>query len=493
MKRRIEKVLVANRGEIALRIIRTLREKGIKSVAVYSEFDRFSPYMRLADEVYPLKGKTILETYLNMEQIVDICKKSGAQAIHPGYGFLSENPQFARYVNDSGLIFIGPPPPAMELLGDKVRARITAKKAGVPIVPGSEGSLENEEEALKIAKRIGFPVMIKAKAGGGGKGMRLVKKEEDFLPSFRTASSEAYQAFGDGSLYIEKALIKPRHVEVQIIGDHHGNILHLFERDCSVQRRHQKLIEETPAPNLSERTRKSLWENAVKIARASGYRNAGTVEFLLDENENFYFMEVNARLQVEHPVTEAVTGLDLVSLQIDVEEGLILRDEMRPEKPHGAAMEFRLNAEDPFDEFFPSPGKINHMHFPSGLGIRVDSGIEEGGIISIEYDPLVAKMIISGKNREEVIKRAQRALDEVEICGIRTTLPFHRWIIRYPPFIEGRVNTELAVNFSPVPRSNEEILAAVAAIYNYMRKKETPIFPTSSSMWKKEKKWIGLF
>ncbi len=321
-KRRINKVLIANRGEIAVRVIRTLRENGIASVAVYSDVDRFQPYVRMADESYHLPGRLPGETYLNMELLVDIARKAGAQAVHPGYGFLAENSTFARLVEDNGLIFIGPPPEAMELLGDKALARETAVKNGIPVVPGSEGTVPTPEDGLEIARKVGFPVMIKAKAGGGGKGMRLVQKEEDFVEAFRTASSEATQAFGDGSLYVEKAVINPRHVEVQIIADHHGNVVHLFERDCSVQRRHQKLVEETPAPLLNDKVREGMWNSAVKIARACGYTGAGTVEFLVDSSgEHYYFMEVNARLQVEHPITEEVTGVDLVALQVDVEEG----------------------------------------------------------------------------------------------------------------------------------------------------------------------------
>lgn len=491
MNRKIKKVLIANRGEIALRIIRTLKERRIKSVAVCSDADRFAPYTRMADEVYHLPGKRATDTYLNMELLLDVAGKAKVDAVHPGYGFLAENPEFARAVEENNLIFIGPSPWAMELLGDKARARETAIRQGVPVVPGSEGVVESPEKGLEIAKNIGYPVMIKAKAGGGGKGMRIVQREEEFLSSFRTASSEAMQAFGDGGLYLEKAILKPRHVEVQIVADYKGNVIHLFERDCSVQRRHQKLVEESPAPNLSRNLREKLWESAIKIAKASKYVNAGTVEFLV-EGENFYFMEVNARLQVEHPITEIISGTDLVALQLDVEEGVTLKDSVRPSEPYGCAMEFRLNAEDPYEGFIPAPGNVSFLKLSEGPGVRIDSGIEAGGYVPIEYDPLFAKVIVFGKDREEVLRRAQRAFDEIEIQGIKTTLPFHRWLIQNNDFVKGNLHTSLAENFSPELSLSDELICGSAVAYLLLKNKTLPLFSIKEQEnWKK--KSLGLY
>ncbi len=436
-----KKILVANRGEIAIRVMRAAKEMGIIPVAIYSDCDRKSLHVRYADEAYPLGGNTPSETYLNIEKIIDIAKKSKADAIHPGYGFLAENEEFAKACEESQIVFIGPPPEIMKKMGDKVEARITAKKAGVPIVPGTEDAVSDVKEAIFWAKKIGYPVMLKARAGGGGKGMRLVFSEDEMESAFRLASSEAKSAFGDPSLYIERAIQKPHHVEVQIIGDMYGNVLHLFERDCSIQRRHQKIVEESPSPNITDDLRNKIVESAVRMAKAIGYRNAGTVEFLV-EGDEYYFMEVNARLQVEHPITERVTGIDLVKKQLLVAAGEKLDISQEDIKRVGHAFEFRIYAEDPYNNFMPSPGVIKEIKIPGGFGVRVDSGVYEGYEVPIYYDPILMKIIVWDETRQKAIVRGRRALSEIKVRGIQTNIPFHLWLLEQEEFIIGKYTTK---------------------------------------------------
>lgn len=439
--KRFKKILVANRGEIAIRVMRAARELGIKTVAIFSDCDRTSLHVRYADEAYPLGGNLPSETYINMEKILNIAKKCGADAIHPGYGFLAENDEFARECEERGIKFIGPSPETMKKMGDKVEARKTAERANVPIIPGTKEAVNDVKEAIKVAREIGYPVMLKAKAGGGGKGMRLVKSDDEMESAFRLASSEAKSAFGDPSLYIEKALLNPKHIEVQIIGDEYGNIIHLFERDCSIQRRHQKIVEESPSPNITDEMRNKIIASAVKVAKEAGYTNAGTVEFLVD-GENYYFLEVNARLQVEHPITERLTGVDIVKLQIKVAEGNKLELSQDDVKRAGHAFEFRIYAEDPFNNFVPSPGKVKKIFLPGGFGVRVDTGIYEGFEVPIYYDPILMKVIVWDKTRELAIEKAKRSLKELNIIGIRTNLPFHLWLLTQEEFIKGNYSTK---------------------------------------------------
>jgi len=467
--KKFQKLLVANRGEIAVRIMRAAKEMGIKTVAVYSDCDRKSLHVRYADEAYPLIGNTPQETYLDIEKIIKIAKESKAEAIHPGYGFLAENEEFAEECEKNGIVFVGPTPDTMRRMGDKVGARKTAKENEIPIIPGSEEPISDPEEAKKFAKKIGFPVMLKARAGGGGKGMRLVCSEEEMESAFRLASSEAKSAFGDPSLYIEKAIQKPRHVEVQIIGDSFGNVLHLWERDCSVQRRHQKIVEESPSPGISDSLRKKIVHSAVKMAKAVGYLNAGTVEFLV-EGENFYFLEVNARLQVEHPITERVTGIDLVKKQFLVAWGEKLDIEQENIKRLGHAFEFRIYAEDPFNNFAPSPGLIKDLKLPGGFGVRVDTGVYPGYEVPIYYDPILMKVIIWDETRDKAIIKAERALSELQIRGIQTNIPFHLWLLNQSVFREGNYWTRfIEETFKGLEEKEEEIEKfAIAAAIKYL-------------------------
>jgi len=441
-----KKVLIANRGEIAVRIIRTCRELGIKTVSVFSAADRLALHTRLADEAYYLGPPPARESYLLGERIIDVAKKCGAEAIHPGYGFLSENAGFADAVAESGIVFIGPSGSAMRAMGDKTAARQVMMKAGVPTVPGSKDICATVDEAKKIAKQVGYPVLIKASAGGGGKGMRVVTNENELPNLFQTASSEAKSAFGDGRVYIEKYLQKPRHIEFQIFADSHGNAIYLGERECSIQRRHQKVIEEAPSCVLDDELRRKMGEAAIRAALACGYVNAGTIEFLLDAQMNFYFLEMNTRLQVEHPVTEMVTGLDLVRLQLEVAAGSKLPLTQEQVKLRGHAIECRIYAEDPENNFAPSIGRITHLHKPDGFGIREDSGVYEGSEISIYYDPMIAKLIAWGENRQAAIARMQRALNEYEIGGVRTTISFCLWVLQHQKFLDGDFDTHFVQN-----------------------------------------------
>ena len=435
-----KKVLIANRGEIAVRVIRACRELGVRSVAVYSDVDRASLHVRKADEAYHIGPATASESYLNIGKILGVAKLAGVDAIHPGYGFLSENPTFARACADAGIKFIGPPPTAMEMMGSKTRARQHMEKAGVPFVPGSTRGMEFEQ-TREVAEKIGYPVMLKAAAGGGGKGMRLVRDPKDLKSSFEAARSEAERSFSDSEVYIEKYIENPRHIEVQVFADEHGNCVYLGERECSVQRRHQKVLEESPSPIVTPEMRRQMGEIAVQAAQACGYTNAGTIEFIADQQRNFYFLEMNTRLQVEHPVTELVTGLDLVHLQFRVACGEELPFRQDDIKLRGHAIECRIYAEDPDNNYFPSPGKITLLLLPSGPGIRRDSGMYEGWNVPIDYDPLLAKLIGYGASREEAISRLQRALYEYFVGGIKTNISLFRRILAHPDFRAGRLDT----------------------------------------------------
>jgi acetyl-CoA carboxylase biotin carboxylase subunit len=444
MPRPIKKILIANRGEIAVRVMRACRELGIKTVAIYSDADRAALHVRTADEAYPVGPPPARESYLDIGKVLDVAKRSGADAIHPGYGFLSEKAEFARACADAGVIFIGPPADAIDAMGDKTRARQKMMAAGVPVVPGDNGptgrGFPTAESALESAKKIGLPVMLKASAGGGGKGMRLVDDEKKFVAAYQGAQREAKSAFGDDAVYLEKAVIRPRHVEIQVFADAHGNTVHLFERDCSIQRRHQKVIEEAPSPAVTPELRAKMGAVAVKAAAAVNYVGAGTCEFLLSEDGNFYFLEMNTRLQVEHPVTEMITQRDLVRLQIAVANGEKLPFAQQDLKVHGAAIECRIYAEDPI-KFLPSPGKIVQYRQPHGPYVRDDSGIYEGSEISVFYDPMISKLITWGATRAEAIERMERALMEYRVGGIRTNLAFHRRVLREPDFRAGKYST----------------------------------------------------
>ncbi len=447
-----KKILIANRGEIAVRIIRTCRELGIKTVTVFSDIEKESLHVRLADESVCIGPASVNQSYLNIPAILSAAEITDSDAIHPGYGFLSENHHFAEACTTSGVTFIGPTPENIRLGGDKAKARQIMRRKGVPVVPGSDGPVATEDVALKIAKKIGFPIVLKASAGGGGHGMKIVNEEKDLEQSFYMAQREALTAFGNSELYIEEYIPEMRHIEVQIIADGKGNVVHLGERDCSIQRRHQKLLEESPSPiSSTEKFKKRIGELGVKAARAIKYRNVGTVEFIVDSKGNIYFIEINTRIQVEHPVTEAVTGIDIVKEQIKLAAGMPLEYKQSHIKPSGHAMECRINAEDPV-RFIPSPGKITFLSLPGGLGVRVDTAIYNGYVIPPHYDSLIAKLITYGKDREEAIARMRRALDEFIIEGINTTIPFHKKVLVNPDFINGNFNT----NFVEKINSNKQ-------------------------------------
>ncbi len=436
-----KKILIANRGEIAVRVIRACREMGIATVAVYSDVDRASLHVRKADEAYHIGPPPAAESYLRIDKILDVAKRSGAEAIHPGYGFLAENAKFAQACADAGVKFIGPTPQSMEMMGSKTRARQEMEKAGVPFVPGTSRGLSSAEEGEQVAERIGYPIMLKAAAGGGGKGMRLVHNREDLRGALEAAQSEAQRSFGDGEVYIEKAIVNPRHIEMQVLADEHGNTVWLGERECSIQRRHQKVLEESPSPIVDAEMRRRMGEVAVKVAQAAHYTNAGTVEFLVDQQKNFYFLEMNTRLQVEHPVTELITGLDLVHLQIHIANGERLPFAQDDIRIRGHAMECRIYAEDPDNNYFPSPGKIAILLAPSGPGIRRDSGMYEGWNVPMDYDPLLAKLISYGTDREQAIQRLQRALYEYFVAGIKTNISLFRRILNDADFQAGKLDT----------------------------------------------------
>ncbi|MFQ5571624.1 MAG: acetyl-CoA carboxylase biotin carboxylase subunit [Rhodothermales bacterium] len=440
-RQRIKKVLIANRGEIAVRVIRTCKELGIGTVAVFSEPDRTAPHVRQADEAYEIGPAPSSASYLVQEKILDVARRSGADAVHPGYGFLSENATFAEACAEAGVVFIGPPPAAIRAMGDKTAARLLMEEAGVPMAPGTTDAIDDADEAAPIAEEIGYPVIIKAAAGGGGKGMRIVEQPDDFGRAMTMAQSEAQSAFGDGRVFIEKYIVQPRHIEFQILADRHGNTIHLFERECSIQRRHQKVIEEAPSTILTPEIRAKMGEAAVRAARSCGYVNAGTVEFLVDKDLNFYFMEMNTRLQVEHPVTEWITGLDLVAEQIRIAEDEELGYTQDDLAIHGHAIECRVYAEDPAHNFLPDPGLLLRHAPPSGFGVRIDAGVEQGGEVLIHYDPMISKLTAWGRTRTEAIRRMARALAEYDIAGLRTTIPFCRFVMQHPAFCSGDFST----------------------------------------------------
>jgi acetyl-CoA carboxylase biotin carboxylase subunit len=462
------KVLVANRGEIAVRVMRTLREMGITPVAVYSEADRRALHVRYADEAVCLGPAPARESYLDIEKLLTAARRTGAEAVHPGYGFLSERAEFAQACADAGLTFIGPPPGAIEAMGEKTGARERMRAAGVPVVPGSDGPVR-EEEAGPLAAFLGFPVLVKAAAGGGGKGMRLVHRPEDLASAIAGARREAAAAFGDDRVYLEKYLLGPRHVEVQVFGDHQGHVIHLFERECSVQRRHQKIIEETPSCALTATLRARMGEVAVRAARAVGYVGAGTVEFLVDAQRSFYFLEMNTRLQVEHPVTEMVTGIDLVRLQIEVAAGAPLGLKQEEIVQRGHAVECRIYAEDAEHGFLPSPGRVTEMRLPGGPGVRFDAGVYAGDEVSVHYDPMVGKLITWADGRSQCISRMRRALRELTVKGIETNIRFLDRVLAHPRFLSGEYDTHLLAEESealamPSRRVYQDVALAAAAI-----------------------------
>ncbi|MGB9729641.1 MAG: acetyl-CoA carboxylase biotin carboxylase subunit [Thermoprotei archaeon] len=435
------KILIANRGEIAVRIIRAAKELSIKTVAVYSQADKNALHVKLADEAYEIGEPEPLKSYLNMERIIDVALKSGAEAIHPGYGFLSQNPIFAEKVEKSGLIFIGPSSDALKKMGAKLEARELVSKLNIPLIPGTLKPVSNLEDVEEFAEKFGLPILIKPSGGGGGIGMKIVRKLDDIKTAFEISRSEALAAFGNPEIYIEKYIEKPRHIEFQIIADNYGNVIHLYERECSIQRRYQKLVEESPSIALNDELRKEMGESAVNIAKAAGYTNAGTVEFLFKDN-NYYFLEMNTRLQVEHGVTELVTGIDIVKLQIKIAADEKLNLAQEDIKQRGWAMEIRINAEDPLNNFTPNPGKIIKYHEPGGPGVRVDSGVYEGYEIPGYYDSLISKLMVWGSTRSEAVYRMQRAISEYYIQGIETTLPLHSRIFHDPDFIKGTIHTQ---------------------------------------------------
>ncbi len=459
------KILIANRGEIACRVIRACRELGVRAAAVYSEADRAALHVARAGEAYCIGPPPPLESYLNIDKIIETAKAARAEAIHPGYGFLAENADFAEACREAGFPFVGPSPETLRAAGDKQGARATMAAAGIPVIPGSPPELRQDEDIANAAAEIGWPVMIKAAAGGGGKGMRVCARAEDFGELLKQARGEARSAFGDDTVYVEKCVVKPRHVEFQILADAYGHVVHLFERECSIQRRHQKLIEESPSPALDDELRARMAEAAATAARASNYTNAGTIEFLLDADRNFYFLEVNARLQVEHPVTELVTGVDLVKEQLRIAAGEPLRFAQKDIKHRGAAIECRISAEDPANNFYPATGTISRLRLPSGPGVRFDGGIAQGYEVPIYYDPLIAKLVTWAESRPLAIERMHRALNEFVLDGVATTIPFHRWVMTSDAFREGDFDTSfVAEYFRPEAARAEELEKAAAVL-----------------------------
>jgi acetyl-CoA carboxylase biotin carboxylase subunit len=484
------KVLIANRGEIAVRIVRGLREAGISSVAVYSDADRASLAVRMADEAAYLGASPSSESYLRIDKIVDAARRHGAEAIHPGYGFLSENAEFAEACAAAGIVFIGPPASAIRKMGSKISARQVAIAAGAPVVPGTEQAIRNIEDARETARRLGYPVLLKAAAGGGGMGMRRVNREQDLEAAIREGASEALHAFHSGEVYLEKLILEPRHIEIQILGDEHGHMLHLGERECSIQRRHQKVIEECPSPVMTTHPelRASMGEAALRIALAAGYSNAGTIEFLVDRDRNFYFLEMNTRLQVEHPVTELATGIDLVEWQLRIAAGERLTIRQEDVSWRGSAIECRIYAEDPENQFLPSPGKIAYLNQPSGPGIRLDSGVYSGWTVPLEYDPLLAKLAAWAPTREHAIQRMRRALSEFAVEGIRTNIALFDEILATEDFRAGRLSTAFLEAFfqlrpaRPDPTGEMEAAAALVAALQ-LRKPEPPKAADAHSAW----------
>ena len=495
----MKKILVANRGEIALRVMRTARRMGIKTVAVYSEADRGAPHVIFADEALCLGPAAAKESYLDMDKVLAAAKQTGAEGIHPGYGFLSENAVFAKRVKEEGLTFIGPSPESIEIMGSKLAAKEAVKKfeneAGgrIPMVPGTDHAITDIAAAKKIAEEIGYPILIKASAGGGGKGMRVVESAAEFRDQMERAISEAVSAFGDGAVFIEKYIASPRHIEIQVLADEHGNTLHLFERECSVQRRHQKVVEEAPCAILTPEIRKAMGQAAVQVAQACNYTGAGTVEFLVDEKLNFYFLEMNTRLQVEHPVTEMITGIDLVEQQINIAGGEAIPFKQEDLNINGHAIELRVYAEDPHDNFMPSTGKLTTYRAPTGEGIRVDDGFREGMEVPIYYDPMLSKLIAWGSTRAEAIERLLRAIAEYKVEGVATTLPFGRFVLQHEAFVSGRFDTHFVKNyFTPEELEKLELeaadVAATLALKLWLKEEARLKVPQTkhSVWWKRE-------
>ncbi|MCC6252928.1 MAG: acetyl-CoA carboxylase biotin carboxylase subunit [Bacteroidia bacterium] len=483
----MKKILVANRGEIALRVMRSCKEMGIKTVAVYSEADRNSPHVKYADEAICIGPPASAQSYLDGKKIIEVCRQLKVDGIHPGYGFLSENAAFANMVKEAGITFIGPSAQSMEVMGDKLSAKAAAKKYNIPMVPGTDGAIDNIEEAKNTAIKVGFPILIKASAGGGGKGMRIVEKLDDFEEQMKLAVSEAKSAFGNGAVFIERYVAGPRHIEIQVLGDTHGNIVYLFERECSVQRRHQKVVEEAPSSVLTPEIRKEMGMCAVNVAKACNYVGAGTVEFLLDENKNFYFLEMNTRLQVEHPVTEQITGVDLVKEQIKIARGEKLSFTQNDLQIKGHSIEIRVYAEDPNNNFLPDIGLLNTYKTPQGLGVRVDDGFEEGMQIPIYYDPMIAKLITFGKDREEARQRMIRAIEDYTITGVQTTLPFCKFVMEHEAFISGNFDTHFVKRYFNPEKAKEELteteqeIALIAAAIAYEESKSNSQVSTNAS------------
>ena len=470
----MKKILVANRGEIALRVLKTIQKMGIKTVAIFSEADRNAPHVKFADEAVCVGPAPSNQSYLLGDKIIEICKELNVDGIHPGYGFLSENASFAEAVEKAGITFIGPRSKAIRIMGSKLAAKDAAKKYDIPMVPGIDEAITDTAEAKKIATEIGYPILIKASAGGGGKGMRVVEQEKDLEDQMKRAISEAESAFGDGSVFIEKYVASPRHIEIQVLADTHGNTLHLFERECSVQRRHQKVIEEAPSIVLDEELREAMGKAAVRVAEACDYVGAGTVEFLFDESRNFYFLEMNTRLQVEHPVTEYITGIDLVEEQIKIARGEELSFKQDDLKITGHALELRVYAEDPIDNFLPSVGKLEKYKIPSGEKIRVDNGFEEGMDVPIYYDPMLSKLITYGKNREEAIQLMSKAIDDYQVEGVSTTLSFGKFVFEHEAFTSGNFDTHFVKKYYSPEKLQNEIeeeskLAALVALRQYLK------------------------
>lgn len=475
--KKITKILVANRGEIAIRVMKTAKKMGIKTVAVFSEADRNALHVKFADEAVCIGPAPSAQSYLKGDTILEVAKSLGVDAIHPGYGFLSENASFSALCEENGIIFIGPKPKAIEMMGSKLAAKEAVMHYDIPMVPGVDHAIVDVEEAKKTAKDVGFPILIKASAGGGGKGMRVVEREEDFEAQMERAISEATSAFGDGSVFIEKYVSKPRHIEIQVMADSHGNVVYVFERECSVQRRHQKVVEEAPSAILTPEKRKEMGEAAVKVAKACDYLGAGTVEFLMDEHLNFYFLEMNTRLQVEHPVTEMISGLDLVELQIRVARGEALPMKQDDLQIHGHAMELRVYAEDPMNDFLPNVGNLEVYRLPEGEGIRVDNGIAEGMDVPIYYDPMLSKLVTYGKTREESIEKMIEAIDNYIVKGVATTLPFGKFVMQHEAFRSGEFDTGFVKKYYDAEKLKAQLdteaeIAAYLALQNYLNDKK---------------------
>ena len=488
----VKKILIANRGEIALRVMRSIKEMGIKTVAVYSEADKNAPFVKYADEAVCIGPPPSSQSYLNGDKIIEVCKELHVDGIHPGYGFLSENSEFASKVKSAGITFIGPSPEAMDMMGDKLSAKAAAKKYNIPMVPGSEGSISDVTEAINIAKHVGLPVLIKASAGGGGKGMRLVEDISLLEEQMKLAISEATSAFGDGSVFIEKFVSGPRHIEIQVLADNHENVVYLFERECSIQRRHQKVIEEAPSSVLTQEMRKQMGECAVNVAKACNYSGAGTVEFLVDDRMNFYFLEMNTRLQVEHPVTEMITDIDLVKEQVKIARGEKLSFNQEDVKINGHSLEVRVYAEDPANNFLPDIGKLSTYRTPKGPGVRVDDGFEEGMDIPIYYDPMIAKLITHGKNREEAIERMLRAISEYKIVGVETTLDFCSFVLKHEAFRTGNFDTNFVKNHfreELLYTEVEEEIEAAAILASWLTEESKNLRTDAKNEFVKISKW----